>query len=277
MNVMTKKIAFFLLLLPFLSFAQQQSVVVPWQDQAQIKPGETSQQLRTLGTMVSIDGYRFYKQWQDDQIVDPNSLQISNVRYVPLSQAERNILDTENIPTAPQATISTAVARDIRYTVLSITPVVNLNGQYQKVVSFNADYGYTAFAGAKNSSLPISNSVLATGSWYKFKVEQTGVYRLTKSFLNTLGMNTDGIDPRTIKIYGHGGQPLPRRNSENDAFDLPQVAIQVIGEEDGSFDNSDVILFYGVSTRGYIPDLDTNINPYSDRGGYFRHALILKS
>ena len=266
---MTKKIAFLLLLLPFLGFSQQQAVVLPWQSQSQLKDDPSNDALRSVEQLQDIESYRYYKQWQDNQRVDPNSLVITNVRYAPLTAEERRNLITEYVPTSLESGISTAVARDIRYSVLYISPVVNLNGQYQKVVSFSADYSYLSGVGPKSASLPITNSVLATGSWYKFKVEETGVYRINRGFLNSLGMDTDGIDPRTIKIYGHGGKPLPRRNSENDAFDLPQVAIQVIGEEDGSFDSGDAILFYGVSTRGYIPELDTNINPYSDDSYYY--------
>ena len=117
--------------------------------------------------------------------------------------------------------------------------------------------------------MPISNSVLATGNWYKFKVEQTGVHRIDRDFLNNLGMNTDGINPRNLKIYGHGGKTLPFLNIDNTQLDLPETAIQVIGEADGSFDSGDFILFYGISTLGYDEQNDTNINPYSNDSYYY--------
>ena len=111
---------------------------------------------------------------------------------------------------------------------------------------------------------------MASGDWYKFKVDQTGVYRINKSFLNSIGMNTDNVDPRTIKIFGNGGKALPFKNIDNNEFDLIENSIQIIGEEDGSFDNNDFILFYGVGTNGYQgDDFDTNINPYSDESFYY--------
>jgi hypothetical protein len=84
-------------------------------------------------------------------------------------------------------------------------------------------------------------------------------------------MNTDNIDPRSLKIYGHGGKPLPFANSLNTQFDLPENAIQVIGEEDGVFNGNDAILFYGIGVGGQdeIGDNDTNLNPYSDQAFYY--------
>ena len=97
----------------------------------------------------------------------------------------------------------------------------------------------------------VDNSVLSSGDWYKFKIEQTGVHILNKSFLNSIGMNTDGIDPRTIKVYGNGGKALPFKNIDNTVFDLMENSIQVVGELDGSFDTNDFILFYGTNAKGY--------------------------
>src|SRR5690606_29382632 len=107
------------------------------------------------------------------------------------------------------------------------------------------------------------------GKWFKFKIDQTGIYKIDKAFLNNLGMNTDGINPRNLKVYGNGGKSLPLLNSENKFFDLPENAIQVVGEEDGNFDGGDYILFYGTGTLGYVQENDSNINPYSDESYYY--------
>ena len=160
--------------------------------------------------------------------------------------------------------------RDQIYTMISISPIVKVNGQFKKVLSFSATYQYHPNNRTSSTSIPIGSSVLASGDWYKFKIEKTGVHAITRSFLEDIGMNLSGVDPRTIKIYGHGGKSLPLLNSENnDLFDMPENSIQIIGEEDGSFDSSDRILFYGVSTIGYVLENDSHINPYSDEAFYY--------
>ena len=152
---------------------------------------------------------------------------------------------------------------------MTLTPIVKVNGQIQKITSFNVQYDYDQNRQFGNR-ITITNSVLATGNWYKFKINETGIHSIDKNFLDDIGFNTDGVDPRTIKIYGHGGQSLPLLNSlNNDLFDLPETSIQVIGEADGSFDSGDRILFYATSTLGWVEENDSNINPYSDESFYY--------
>jgi hypothetical protein len=59
---------------------------------------------------------------------------------------------------------------------------VNLNGQIKKVRSFSLSYKYYPNTNSKSLTIPVSNSVLASGDWYKFKVEKTGVHLITKGF-----------------------------------------------------------------------------------------------
>ena len=152
---------------------------------------------------------------------------------------------------------------------VSISPVVKSNGIYKKVQSFSFSYKKGVQQNRGITQMPIINSVLATGNWFKFKVEETGIHRIDKSFLEDLGLNTNDINPRNLKVYGHGGKPLPLYNALNTEFDLPETSIKVVGEEDGSFDNGDYILFYGTSTKGYDPENETNLNPYSDESFYY--------
>ena len=120
-----------------------------------------------------------------------------------------------------------------------------------------------------------SASVLASGKWYKIGLTQNGIYKLDKAFLASLGLNLSGVDPKHIRIYGNGGKLMSEKNAVFKYDDLVENAIAVIGENDGSFDNSDYVLFYGQSTEtwkytpaggnpfNYVPHL------YSDTSFYF--------
>ncbi|MBX3164259.1 MAG: type IX secretion system sortase PorU [Bacteroidetes bacterium] len=93
-----------------------------------------------------------------------------------------------------------------------------------------------------------NNSVLATGNWYKIATTETGIYRINRTFLSNMGIQVANLDPRKIQLYGNGGKMIPERNSDFRYDDLEENAIQVIGEADGVFDNSDYILFYATGT-----------------------------
>lgn len=267
--MMKKKIALLLLWVPLIAVSQQQKIEIPWPSETALKNDQISTKTFAVQDFADAAKYLFGHQWDDSNYANPASLKISGIRYADLTPTERNLLEVEKIPTEVTATIGTSKAREKILTTLTVSPVVRRNGRLQKILSFTADYSYTPQASPKGGGMPITNSLLATGSWYRFKIDKTGVYRLSESFLSSLGINTGSINPRNIKIYGHGGTPLPFRNEDNSEFDLPELAIQVVGEEDGSFDSGDAVLFYGLGTKGYIPELDTHINPYSDDAYYY--------
>ena len=49
-----------------------------------------------------------------------------------------------------------------------------------------------------------SNSVLATGTWKKVRIEKNGVYKITYAELLKMGFN----DPMKVSVLGYGGWPL---------------------------------------------------------------------
>ena len=279
LNVFMKKYLSILVLFAFVyaADAQTKRIQISWETLNQTSSRSVHTQSKSAGEdavseLLKLDiGHetpKYTTQWEDSKFVDPSSLKVTNVRYEPLSPNELSAVDKNFVPRNLTYNIATTEAREKLYTIFNISPIVNVNGSFQKVVSFSIDYKY----GVSRRSLdppPVMSSVLAQGQWFKFKVEKTGIHKIDKAFLNQLGMNTDGINPRNIKIYGHGGKTLPLLNSLNTDFDLPETSIQVVGEEDGRFDNNDYILFYGTNTEGYVADNDSNLNPYSDESFYY--------
>ncbi|WP_424963088.1 type IX secretion system sortase PorU [Ekhidna sp.] len=116
------------------------------------------------------------------------------------------------------------------------------------------------------------SSVLSNGTWFKVGITETGLYKIDRNTLDVLGVPSS-INPEKIKLYGNGvGGILPQANSESRPADLLENAIHVAGESDGSFDQNDYILFYGVSPDKKVWS-DTGLiyekNIYSDTAYYF--------
>lgn len=88
------------------------------------------------------------------------------------------------------------------------------------------------------------NSVLANNDWFKLRLKRGGVYKLTYSQLQEMGFNVSASVSK-IAIYGNGGGILPEVNTDFRHDDLVENPIKIIGDEDGSFDAGDYILFYG--------------------------------
>ena len=270
-----REIIFVLPLLFCLSlFGQTRQVVVDWGDKETSTKSVTSRVGSSkdvppiVGTArFSIGENRYTDVWIDNGFANASSAVLSNVRYETVTRGQLKNMDIATIPNKIIYELSSSRGRNTLYTTLNFTPVINDNGVYKKVVSFSLNYK-KGNAPYTNSKIAISNSVLSSGNWYRFRVDKTGVFRINRSFLNSLGMDVNSIDPRQLKIYGNGGNMLPYLNSENTYFDPAEVAIQVVGENDGSFDSNDYILFYG-ETQQYSEESDTHINLYDDNAYYY--------
>ena len=181
----------------------------------------------------------------------PESYNVSteNIVYESISINELGDLPVANLPEKPLASILTNRSRNSVENFLTISPIIKDEFGVRRIRSFS--YQITGKSSNSRTSTQnktsntLTNSVLASGDWYRFYIEKSGVYKISKKFLDDLGLNTNGIDPKRISLYGAGGRMLPLSNSINYPNDLTENAIQVIGEEDGSFNNEDYILFYG--------------------------------
>lgn len=128
----------------------------------------------------------------------------------------------------------------------------------------------------KQSSAFKSQSVLSVGDWYKIATVKTGIYKITKPFLEGLGIDLSNVDPRNIQIYGNGGKMVPELNGAFRYDDLEENSIFVAGENDGVFDEEDYILFYATGTAEWRkPKVASSLkfeavkSLYSDSSFYF--------
>jgi hypothetical protein len=77
--------------------------------------------------------------------------------------------------------------------------------------------------------------------------------------------------PPTLKdkSFGNGGKMLPLSNNIYYPSDLTENAIQLIGENDGIFDNEDYILFYAEGIDTYNVESQTYNNLYDSKSYYY--------
>lgn len=265
---------FISILFGFFAFGQQKQFNIEWSGN---KVLETSYGKITVPGFnekhFSYDdknGLLFFSQWDSSRgFVDENSVTLSNITYETISQTSLGNLSANLIPKSPKYNFYNTNARDKRGYYFEISPIINDRGVYKKIKSFTINYNAKMNRSQSVAKSDITNSVLSSGDWYKFYIEESGVFQLTKGFLSSLGINTNSVDPRTIKIYGNGGRMLPLLNSANYPFDVVENAIKFVGEEDGSFDNGDYILFYGEGPKTYSEESETNLNLYTDKTYYY--------
>lgn len=202
--------------------------------------------------------------------INEDALQITNLVFEPISESQLGDIAVKSIPSTFKYTFRNSIARDIFYGKITITPIIKEGNSFKKLISFSYAVSQNAMRipPMANNTNAIENSVLSTGSWYRFYVQKSGVFKVTKSFLSSLGLNTN-VDPRKIKIYGNGGRMLPLLNSDDYPMDLEENAIQFVGENDGVFDSQDYILFYAEGMDKWNNDYKSNLNIYTDKSYYY--------
>ncbi len=203
--------------------------------------------------------------------VDERSLQISNVVYESISLSELGDLNPKTIPNQLVVAATNSSARDDLYLSITVSPIIKDGNNYKRVKSFSYNINNKSqnVFNARRDFNTISNSVLTNGDWYRFYIEKSGVYKISKNFLEQLGINFNNVDPRNIKIYGNGGKMVPLLNIDPYSSDLEENAIQIIGESDGVFDNQDYILFYAEGLDNWSEENKTHNNLYDSKSYYY--------
>jgi hypothetical protein len=216
----------------------------------------------------------FQKKWLVNINQEVSELKITDVVYKTISADLLHPKSLKYIPNKLNPSLKIFNARDKSYATFTLNPIIKINNIFKKVVLFTISYQLRNKNSFSRNTNNMQDSPLATGSWYKFAVDTTGVFKLSKSFLNSLGININNINPKHIKIYGNGGNMLPEKNNIFRYTNLQENAIYIKGEDDNSFDNNDYILFYAQGPVGWNynsanTSYEHQQNIYSNRAYYF--------
>ena len=277
---MRKKLVLLFFFISGYLFSQEKQYTINWLGNHSFSTGSYTLQIPSFNknnlSYDFVDGLLFVDQWLISAAVNESSLELNNVVYTSVSKNELGDLALDKIPNELTYSIENSYSRNKRYALLKVSPIIkNTHGSFKKITSFQIAYNQsensarTSITNKFFNSKAIGNSVLSRGQWYKFYVDTTGVFQLSKNFIKQLGVDVDNIDPRTIKIYGNGGEIIPYSNALAQPFDVLENAIKFVGEEDGVFNNGDYILFYAQGPKEYNAESNTNINCYTDKTYYF--------
>ncbi|MFA8343065.1 MAG: type IX secretion system sortase PorU [Rhodothermaceae bacterium] len=103
-----------------------------------------------------------------------------------------------------------------------------LSGEFYNDLTINSSVAKNWGSKAVKSNLQKTNSsLISSGTWYKFKVEEEGIYVISKAQLSNYGINPETVDPATIKIYNNGGYLLPESVTADRPTGLVENAIKV--------------------------------------------------
>jgi hypothetical protein len=204
------------------------------------------------------------------------SVRLENMVFASVSEKENQLLSSVSRQEDFEATVSLAVSRKQPYASVDVLPLRwNKDLQtWEKLISFDIIIEVEdRWDEVSQKSSVVNNSVLASGDWYKVRIDRSGIFRITYQELEAMGFDVS-VDPGRIALYGNGGGILPEKNNDFRHEDLVENPILVVGESDGSFDPGDYIIFYGegpvVWKYNYITgSFHHQTNYYDDYTYYF--------
>jgi len=145
------------------------------------------------------------------------------------------------------------VRKELSYKVFILPVRKNAAGGYEKLLGFTPVYHESPRISPPSvKALRKGNPVLATGTWYKLKVDRTGMFRLDYQALASMGLTGSGAGQ--IKVFGMGGAMLPEHAGAPRPDGLTEIAIMVSDGGDGSIDPGDYLVFYGEGAGQWVYD-----------------------
>ncbi len=242
-----------LFLLPQILFSQQ--INIKWDDSEIVDygtykktyPKSSNNQSSTDGTNVNIS----YTSKSNGQ-----KIKLDNLVWEKISLREVFDLNPHELPPDEKVGINYFYneADGLEYYNAQVGAFKSEKGNVYRLVSFNistASDSTSKLATAVTSKVGTTENPLKNGTFYKIKVDTTGVFKITKKFLTDNGINPASINPKNFRVYGNGGLALPEFNQDSRYSALQENAIQVVGEDDGIWNDEDYVLFYAQGPNGF--------------------------
>lgn len=208
-------------------------------------------------------GVRLEGNWQDS--VYQAEIEYPELSRIGADDLKRWNLQPDDIPEWPEVEISLGVSHGSATFDAGFLPIIKRDGAYYAIKSYKSVVSSRLAPSRVSAEITnpqdryTDNSALSEGKWYKIRIAESGVYKLTYSSLRSMGFS----DPSRVRLFGYGGAVLPETDLQNLTDDLPE---QPLWRGDG------YMLFYGQGPTGWkktAQGYEHEVNTYSDWGYYF--------
>ncbi len=201
-----------------------------------------------------------------DATIDSIDVSINDTTWI-YATPEENDLISQRYPQNPSL-FSTRIniERKKQLFFVSINPIREISkGVFQKMVHYTVHINPVVRPKKNLKSTSTANyashSVLSSGKWVKISVKETGVHKISYSQLKSWGFS----NPANVKIFGNGGDLLPRLNSTWRADDLTENSTMHSNEHIFFFAKGSLTWKYDAGKEMYIHHL----NDYTSEAYYF--------
>ncbi len=195
--------------------------------------------------------------------IDQLRITFDNAVYTKLNESEKSKIGNLKNINRFKPYFSIQQSRKRNYLAITIPTVrINASGDLEKLNSFSLKLIENSFLKAQQSLINHTKiiSVLSNGKWVKVKVDETGMYKISFSELQSFGLSNTA----NISVWGNGGAKLSYMNNIASPDDLQQIPIYIEKGSDGIFNQGDYILFFA---EGPL------IWKYEEANAFFMHEI----
>ena len=203
------------------------------------------------------------------------TMRLKNVVYEAITEVEASILSAPYKKTEPELIQHYSITEQIiTFCLVPVRWNTELM-QLERIVSFEIETEGNNLSTSQNKTeAQGDSSVLASGSWYRIGVTQTGVYKITPQFLADCGFSTSSMPTDQLRVYGNGKGMLPESNAQNPEPELHEIPLYINDGGDGVFSGNDYALFFANGPHQWRYDasnrsFEHTYNIYSDQAYYF--------
>lgn len=263
-----------LFFLPLCLWSQQIDVQWTWQGTEQLQVEDVLKKVpKAIGQIVFYDevNQRYAISISKQLGNDPNmQLSIEDIQTEEVHSDLEVDLDLSQLIARPHTMIYRTKGRGVHQVVFQIEPFIVKNNKLYAVTGFSIVPKEVKLLSAEIVQQLASIESMPPQSGYRFEVNQTGIHKITATFLRDLGMPISSIDAQTLKIFGRGGQMIPLINSgsKDVNYGFSENPLQLVGMDDGSIDDEDYILFFAYGPNEWNDDSQTAVNLYHDQAHY---------
>ena len=210
--------------------------------------------------------------WTSKGMLPVVSLKVTKTTEIASSSLQG--IDQSRLKQSPLLEYSLAREAGKYFVMVKVLPFIRqADGKVQQVDRFEIVLEQEAALAPLKSAKAgnwIDHSLLASGSWYKISVEESGIHKLSYEQLQDLGL----ANPAAVSVYGSGATLLPEQYSQGYIDDLEALPIYIHKGEDDIFGPGDHILFYAKGPVNWNFDEESGMylhqrHTYSRKGYYF--------
>lgn len=216
----------------------------------------------------------FYQKVTVNNFFSDYNVIVSDAHFEAMNAHDCAMIPANFTQTSLKINVTSAYERKNAFALISFIPFIQTGkGQYSRLTSVTISIEGKGLANRKSTKAYATQSILASGKWYKFSVNKTGIFKVTYADLVAMGMSGT-ISSAQLALFGNGGGMLPEANSAARIDDIREIPIQVNDGGDGTIDDGDYFIFYGQSPHTWQYDTATaqfyhTNNIYSDYTYYF--------